>query len=64
MVGLVGCDGSGETVPREEGLLSQKEGEQWVSTLSLLIGARFYKKQKTLWFHSSEKGGRPRSFCL
>lgn len=63
MVGLRGYGGGGggsELVPREEGLLCQKEGEQWVSILSFLIGVRLLRNRRRYWgFHRLEKGGRP-----
>lgn len=53
MVGLRGYGGGGgggsELVPREEGLLFQKEGEQWVSILSFLIGVRLLRNRRRHW---------------
>lgn len=45
MVGLGRCGGSGEPVPREEGLLFQK-GKQCASTLSSFIGQNFVRNRR------------------
>lgn len=51
MVRLRGCGdgGGGEFVPREECLLFQKEGEQWVYILSLIIGVRLLRNRRGHW---------------